>query len=86
MNGTMVHYRSRMLSAQGEPFARVYFLDIDNRRGGEKRSVRMNRKCWDNLVATSPAMEACVQKARQLAGVSGNLCILGKKDTDRGAW
>ncbi len=84
MNGTMVHYRSRMLSAQGEPFARVYFLDIDNRRGGEKRSVRMNRKCWDNLVATSPAMEACVQKARQLAGVSGNLCILGEKDTDRG--
>lgn len=25
-----------------------------------------------------------MQKARQLAGVSGNLCILGKKDTDRG--
>ncbi len=85
MNGTMVHYRSRTLCVQGEPFSRVYFLDIDNRRGTGKRAARINRKCWDNLVAVSPAMEACVQKARQLAGVSGNLCILGEKDTDRGA-
>lgn len=85
MNGTMIHYRSRTLCVQGEPFSRVYFLDIDNRRGTGKRAARINRKCWDNLVAVSPAMEACVRKARQLAGVSGNLCILGEKDTDRGA-
>lgn len=84
LNCAMVRCREKALTLKNDVFAKIYYLNVDNRRREKaSRPAHMLQKDWESLVSEAEAMAICVQEAKRLADIPDSICIMGEPHTGR---